>query len=54
MGAACVFATAYSVATWYFAPGTSRSGKARHLPLAPAIEGEVAEEKGEGTRWRVV
>eukprot|EP00913_Durusdinium_trenchii_P002320 g2143.t1 len=41
MGAACVFATAYSVATWYFAPGTSRSGKARHLPLAPAIEGEV-------------
>ncbi|CAK9009322.1 unnamed protein product [Durusdinium trenchii] len=41
MGAACVFATAYSVATWYFAPGTSRSGKARHLPLAPAIEGLV-------------
>ena len=40
IGAACTLATAYSVAIWYFAPGTNRKSKAKHLPLAPALQGE--------------
>jgi len=39
IGAACTLATAYSVAIWYFAPGTNRKSKAKHLPLAPALQG---------------
>ncbi|CAJ1419713.1 unnamed protein product [Effrenium voratum] len=39
VGAACMFATAHSVAKWYFAPGKRLLQKARHLPLAPALQG---------------
>ena len=39
IGAACTLATAYSVALWYFAPGTCGRAKAKHLPWAPALQG---------------
>ncbi|CAL1155036.1 unnamed protein product [Cladocopium goreaui] len=41
IGAACTLATAYSVALWYFAPGTCGRAKAKHLPWAPALQGLV-------------
>ncbi|CAE7540855.1 SLC44A1 [Symbiodinium natans] len=39
VAAACLFATAHSVAAWYFAPGSNVWQKARHLPVAPAVQG---------------
>eukprot|EP00439_Symbiodinium_sp_Y106_P070191 s846_g12.t1 len=39
VAAACLFATAHSVAAWYFAPGTNIWQKVRHLPVAPAVQG---------------
>ncbi|CAE7658942.1 SLC44A1 [Symbiodinium pilosum] len=39
VGAACLFATAHSVAAWYFAPGANIWQKVRHLPAAPAVQG---------------